>query len=93
MGAGPAKAVVIDFDALPPGTFFSGTYTEDGYTLAFTDMDCGSGSTSTPPGEIERAKGRSGTLTATRTGGGTFTFDSVDWERGYGASAAISLEG
>jgi len=93
--AGAAGAATIDFDSIPlaRGTFFSGTYTEDGFDLDFVQYYLGGGSTSTAAREVEREAGTSGTLTITRTGGGTFNLGSVDWEKEYGTSPSITLQG
>jgi hypothetical protein len=95
MFAGSAHAAVIDFDSLPltAPVFFSGVFTEDGFTLDFDEYFYGPGSTSTPCCEVEREVFSDGILTITKSGGGTFTFDSVDWELEYGELATISLEG
>ncbi|MEO0680694.1 MAG: VPLPA-CTERM sorting domain-containing protein, partial [Pseudomonadota bacterium] len=82
--AAPASAlpVVIDFEGVGAEQGegeFTGTATEDGFTLDFDEMFIALGSTSTPDFEIERSAGTDGVLTITK-GGDLFGFISVDWE-------------
>lgn len=49
--------------------------------------------TSTRLGEIARLGLTGGTLTVTRSGGGTFSFAPVDWRQEYGGAASITLQG
>ena len=95
LASGAASAVVIDFDStgIPTGTF-TGAFTEDGFDLLFTDMMfAGTGSTSTAPIEIERRVLTQGTLEITKSGGGLFTFGSIDWEWEYGRDTSITIDG
>ncbi|MEO1689579.1 MAG: VPLPA-CTERM sorting domain-containing protein [Pseudomonadota bacterium] len=95
--AAPASAlpVVIDFEGVGADEgagLFTGTATEDGFTLDFDEMFISLDSTSTPDFEVEREFLTDGVLTITK-GGDLFDFVSVDWQIEIGAAADITLEG
>lgn len=89
-GAGTASAATITFDGITPGSIGAALFTEAGFDL---DIVNGFGGSEGAGLEYERLAGTDGTLTITRSGGGTFTFDSVDLQLEYGADATVELQG
>ncbi len=83
-----AQAATITFDDLPFGVY-TGTTTEAGFDRAIVGMFVDSG-------QLEALCCSSGgSLTLTKSGGGLFTFDSIDWLHEYfsGGTSSVTIQG
>ena len=94
LATGADAATILTFDGIPPSGATVGLFTEAGFDLNVAGLFAGSEGGGTELEPLCCASG--GSLTVTKSGGGTFTFDAVDLQKEYfddAASTFLRLEG
>ena len=86
-----SAAATITFDGIPSGAIAGPTVvSEAGFDLTIVD---GFGGAEGAGLEYERLLSTAGTLEIVASGGGLFTFDSVDMQLEYGALGSVTIDG